>query len=466
MRKFKNFLWLAMLFSPVWGMNSFNDNQSDSTQDGSDNKLRSDNGSSSGFLWGDVLHMQKLLDFVWSKAGDRAIEQFDSEVRQKKAKEAEMAREKKENRQAIETVTELLFADWLSPPDVINWEKTFHHSSQDNVFLLAIDKLERLEKGGSQTFMLNKAFILDEIKSMGMKNQKPLALSHAFIELIELLLSEEKSRPLQAPSLAMSWLKNHCGSGERHEVDRQEFQAQLEEYLFCPDGRDEKEEARAFISLNSLLESVKASFPRRLLALLANSQDDREFKSQNRRDQLLEFESFVQRSQQEKQEEEQQELRKFQRLFQLYPQEEQQEPTEFHRGEQEYFQLVLQNYANKMNQLNERGVFPQIDKNVRETLRMSILQQIFSRAQTAALEDFQSYESIWGFRSKAALVRKERQPYEFLIEVFRHARMSEIIKWVECATAQLTHLESTEDAKRFKNRQPRAQLTVAPDDLD
>jgi hypothetical protein len=189
-----------------------------------------------------ILGLAMLFSPVWGMGSG------DDKVGRKVVSAQEEVKFPQEFRRAIDTVTQELFKDCWSVLDVTGLDEG---GSNLNGFLSAMGILDSLDKEGLLSGLM---------KSVRMKIQKALGHSSSFIKLISPVLPKQKDRPLEPGALAMSWLKNHFGARGCHEVDPQEFQAQLEQYCVCKLNNDPGGANNAFIGLVHLLQSMKDSF--------------------------------------------------------------------------------------------------------------------------------------------------------------------------------------------------------------
>jgi hypothetical protein len=217
MRNFKNFLWLAMLLSPAWGMDKVNDKQSDSAWDGSDTLSRSSNAQNQ----------------EEEKSGP--AQALPQEVRESIKVVAEMVR--------------LVLSDEPSSlPEVAKWGEEVRKS-----FSSAMSEFESFE---------GEASVFSQMNSVGIAKQVLFDLSQTLIEVISLLLPEQEDSPLAVKKVVTSLMKKHLSLSQGYEAIRQDFQPRLEKYLVCLLLNDQEGADEVRPGLVNLLQSMEDSFPK------------------------------------------------------------------------------------------------------------------------------------------------------------------------------------------------------------
>jgi hypothetical protein len=429
MRNFKKFLWLAMLLSPALGMDKVNDNQSDSTRDGSDMLSWSSNAQSN------KKPIASSIDQVEPKVVSVQEEEKTGPI---KALPAEVY-------SAIKTVMHVFFPLPWTPVDGEDNAKFFstmgeiaslegmannlfkdffrffyraapNSSDQHAEFLSAMGILDSLDKDSS---------LFSEMKSLGIAKQELFDLSNSFFKFFLMLLPDEKSQPVKAHSLMTSFMVKHFDSGEPHGVLFWDVQFQLDEYLACRLNDDQSGADEAHLQLVNQLKLMKDSLPK----ILQNSKSAGGHAS----------------SQQEK--------------------------------EQEMLKSALKAYAQELSkcELRKEDIVPLRQafwRTMTESMseRLERVMQLLSNSPGMSQAKYAQHienmgQSLMSFSHNALLVGLFPQPVEFLTEFFENLSIADMTTWIRRSTVQVESLKKINNQENLNPASTQG-MSVLPGDQE
>jgi hypothetical protein len=238
MRNFKKFLGLAMLLSPAWGMDKVDDNQSDSTRDGSDMLSKSSNAQSN------KKPIASSIDQVEPKVVSVQEEEKTGPI---KALPAEM-------NGAIKKIADMLFRGPYLTFDVAAPKS----SEEGDEFVLAMDTINSAYKN-NQTSLPDKVNVMGQANEMHLKHKIAEHWNWNLIKFIELILTE---RAPFASFVGISWMQKKLASRELPTSLKDEFESQLKNYFVCLFNNDQRGADETGLDLVNLLKRTQPSLPK------------------------------------------------------------------------------------------------------------------------------------------------------------------------------------------------------------